>query len=274
MPIHLPILRWQEGQAFRVELSIRPSRLHSQRGWRGTWLMRDVKPVARGCRTRVLLWSLAAALSCFSVAGAEETNRLQVATNALPSSETNIIAVAETNPAPRSVSAQATSAPGDTKDRMGFSSFKIISERNIFNPNRSAGSARNPGAAPAKAPKIESFALLGTLSSEKGRYAFFDGTSAVYKQAVAPAGTIAGYKVSEIEPNQVKLEAQGKKVMLGVGMQMRRQDEGEWRIVSASESAASRIAPSASGGSSNSPSAGDDEVLKKLMQQREQELTK
>jgi hypothetical protein len=115
----------------------------------------------------------------------------------------------------------------------------------------------------------ESFSLVGTMSYEKGTFAFFDGTSAGYRKVLKLADAIAGYKVTNITPNYVKLTSGTNQLELRVGMQMRREDEGEWLLASQAEAYASAAAapnaerPAASGGD-------DNEVLKRLMRQREE----
>ena len=152
-----------------------------------------------------------------------------------------------------------------------FSSFKILTERNIFDPNRSGRSARGSGT-PARQPKVQTFALVGVLTSDKGRVAFFDGSSPDYKKAVNVAGTIASYKVKEIAPNYVKLDLDGKETRLAVGMQMRREDEGEWRPMSGPMASLSPTPTAPAEGAG--PAGEDNDVLRKLMQKREQELNK
>ena len=117
------------------------------------------------------------------------------------------------------------------QSRSDFPSFKTIADRNIFNANRSRGRSGND----AKPRVVESFSLLGTLSYEKGRLAFFDGTSSDYRKTLKPDGTIAGYKIADIALNGVKLEADGKQIDLPVGSQMRREDEGEWQMAAGTE---------------------------------------
>jgi hypothetical protein len=160
--------------------------------------------------------------------------------------------------------------------RLDFPAFKIISDRNIFNPNRSG---RNPNADSTKAPKqvkIDSFALLGTLSYEKGRFAFFDGSSSDYKRALKPADTIAGYKVTEITPSYVKLTGTNNQTInLLVGMQMKRQEEGPWSMGERPEEPVSS-GPAAGSDHSDQhagspPSEAMSDVMKRLMQKREQE---
>jgi hypothetical protein len=126
--------------------------------------------------------------------------------------------------------------------RTEFPSFKMIADRNIFNANRSRGRSGSE----AKPRVVESFALLGTLSYERGRIALFDGTSSDYRKDLKPGATIAGYKIADIAVNGVKLEADGKQIDLRVGSQMRREDEGEWQVAAITES---------SSGSSRSGSA-------------------
>jgi hypothetical protein len=76
--------------------------------------------------------------------------------------------------ASRPVQAEETNAPS----RSDYTSFRIIAERNIFNPNRSGRAGRNATRRePEKRKRVESFALVGTLSYEKGQFAFFDGAS-------------------------------------------------------------------------------------------------
>lgn len=184
------------------------------------------------------------------------------------------------------VCAQVTNSPAaaarpetNYSARLDFSSFKIVADRNIFNSARSARSARS-GGEPQKQAKVDSFSLVGTMTSEKGRFAFFDGTSAEYRKVLKSEGAIAGYKITDIAPARVKLGLDGKEVELRVGMQMRRQDEGEWQQVAQAGSfaASSRATVSTQADSSKAgdPDAGGDEseVLKRLLQKREAEDNK
>jgi len=155
--------------------------------------------------------------------------------------------------------------------QVDFSNFQVISERNIFNPNRTARHKR--GNRPQ--PVADAFSLVGTMSYAKGTFAFFDGTSSNYRKVVQNAGTIAGYKVTDITPSAVKLANGDKQLVMKVGTQMRREEKGAWQLAATSElpvettenADATSVGPSAS----DSDSGGND-VLKRLMKQREQEL--
>ena len=126
-----------------------------------------------------------------------------------------------------------------------------------------------------------SFSLVGTMNYRNGMIAFFDGNDSDYRKVLSPDGVIAGYKVVEITLRGVKLEAAGKPVEMKVGAQMRQESKGEWQLAGSgelpaiaatatNEAAATDETPAASA----APSSADEpnDVLKKLMQQREQEL--
>jgi len=155
--------------------------------------------------------------------------------------------------------------------RLDYQTFKIITDRNIFDPNRSSrATRRTEGPRPAK---IESFALVGTMSYENGTYAFFDGSGSSYRKGVKAGETIAGFKIADISANSVKLQTNGHEIELNVGMQMKKQDEGEWQLSGRAESfGTSSPATTATEKTDGAPGGDESDVLKKLMQKREQEL--
>ena len=112
--------------------------------------------------------------------------------------------------------------------KLDESAFRIISERNIFNANRSGGTVRSTNT--RRPARVESFALVGTMAYEKGTFAFFEGTSSEFTKALKPDGVIAGYKVVDILANAVKLEMDGKITQLPIGSGMRREDQGTWKF--------------------------------------------
>ena len=150
-------------------------------------------------------------------------------------------------------------------------------ERNIFDPNRYAHTPRSRRH--SISPSAPYFSLVGTLSSRNGRLAFFDGNDSDYRKVLSPDGVIAGYKVVEITLRGARLEAGGKPVVMKVGAQMRQQGKGEWQLAdpgelpattTGNETPATDETPAASTASGSGSEPND--VLKKLMQQREQEL--
>ena len=155
-----------------------------------------------------------------------------------------------------------------------YSSFQIITDRNIFNPNRYARS----GHSHYESHEVPTFSLAGTMSYRKGMFAFFNGTSEDYRKALQQGGTIAGYTIAKISFDGVQLQSSGKTNYMKVGAAMRREgaawelaDPGEWGETVAADSASGN--QSSDQTSTNLPSSGEqNNVLKRLMEKREQEL--
>lgn len=184
---------------------------------------------------------------------------------------------------------------GSQAKQIDYSDFRLVTDRNIFNPRRLA---RSNGARPPSQPasRVDAFTLVGTMTYEKGPFAFFEGTSPEYRKVLKPSESIAGYKLTNIAFNSVKLADQTNEIQLAVGMQMRREDQGAWHVSAAAEplpptrsegatagaarpadnSAAPSTAPPSDGGAAGEAAApaaagAADDVLRRLMQRREQE---
>ncbi|HOX57791.1 MAG TPA: hypothetical protein P5205_06200 [Candidatus Paceibacterota bacterium] len=156
---------------------------------------------------------------------------------------------------------------------LDYSAFKIIVERNIFDPNRYPA---RPAGAPTRQPtRVDSLTLVGTMSYDKGTFAFFDGTSSDYKKALKQADLIAGYKVTNILPSSVTLASGTNELKLVVGMQLRREEEGPWRLSGQSQSYAPPATSTATNSAISSPdtasAAPQSEIIKRLMQRRQEE---
>jgi len=171
--------------------------------------------------------------------------------------------------------AGTTNAPAKLSAPPDYASFRVVNDRNIFNASRSGPSRRAERRRPNR---VDSFGLVGIMEYEKGRFAFFDGSSSEYRQTLKPNGTIAGHTVVDIQPDRVRL-AYGTNQLaeLRVGMQMRREEGGAWVVGDSDASFAGSdrdAAPRSSGATGRFeavPSAELDEVVKRLMQQRERE---
>ena len=154
-------------------------------------------------------------------------------------------------------------------------SFKIIRDRNIFDPNRRPGYVVTTNHPPHRV--VDAFALVGTMSYSKGRFAFFNGQSSQYKQVLEPGGNIAGYTVKEVAQDAVTLTANGKDFQMAVGAQMRKVDN-KWQlsghIIEEADVADETNGEAAAVESSALPAgvSGDAAaILKRLMDQRKQE---
>ena len=222
---------------------------------------------------------------------ADATNTLSISVTNSPSeaiinATSNIAAMALTNaPALALVTnlaaistnapASSASASSETKDVVGFDDFKLITQRNIFDPNRRA--PRAPGIRPdenRKPTRIDYLNLVGAMSYEKGRFAFFDGSSSEFRRSLKPGDSIAGYKIASVNNDKVTLQKDDKKIELPIGGQLKREDEGDWRVNSTTESFASSTnsadSANSSGPKSDSSSDETNPILKRLLEARKQ----
>ncbi len=161
---------------------------------------------------------------------------------------------------------------------LDYAAFKVVVDRNIFDPNRYP---HRPGEArvPPKPKSIDSLTLVGTMSYEKGTFAFFDGSSSKYQKALKLTDSIAGYQVINIAPNGVKLASGTNELELSVGAHLRREEDGPWLLSGQSASYVAAPASSSTNAAATSitsaPDAGssgsESEILKRLMQKREKE---
>jgi len=175
--------------------------------------------------------------------------------------------------------AQTKGVPGAT-DYAEFSGF--VTARNIFDPNRQPHYTAAPR--PRKHSHVSSsapaFTLVGTMSYQKGVFAFFNGNDADLKQALPVSGKIAGYTVTQIIPGRVTLESTDKKERLDLKVgDVMNQENGKWALSGTGELPAgtsSAVSPGGGSGSDSSsappsPALGENDVLKRLMELRKKE---
>ncbi len=157
---------------------------------------------------------------------------------------------------------------------LDFKSYAIVISRNIFSPTKEIPRVRTEV---KRVPQIDLISLVGTMSSEKGQVAFFDGTASTFRSAVKLTNVIAGLTLSAISAEQVTLTANGQTFLLRVGNQLRREDQGDWAATDeALPTTSSSPITSGAGSEQTSTVASpgeDNDVLKRLLQKREQELT-
>lgn len=130
-------------------------------------------------------------------------------------------------PAPLPTAHVAVATP-----RQDEAAFRIISERNIFNANRSGG--RVTVANTRRPTRIDHFTLVGTMAYAKGAFAFFEGSSSEFDKVAKANDVIAGHKLVDVLADGVMLEADGKQLELLIGWGMRREDAGVWQVVEVS----------------------------------------
>jgi hypothetical protein len=204
--------------------------------------------------------------------------------------------------------AQSNGVPGPT-DYTQFSTF--VASRNIFDPARvphrgytPKPPSNNRGRGRLQNNSAPAFSLVGTMSYQKGVFAFFDGNNSDLKKVLPVNATIQGYTVLKIAQGRVLLETADKKEQLELKVgDVMRESGGKWEktgagglpygssspgeMISSFNSSTESLPASGSGsdsGSSTSSSSGSDssvvapspalqanEVLKRLMELRKKE---
>lgn len=183
-----------------------------------------------------------------------------------------------------STSPSPSSSRSSEATRVDFNTFRLVTERNIFNASRSGSYSRSPRET-RRPTRVDSLGLVGTMDYEKGTLAFFDGSSSDYRKALKQDASIAGWKLASVSMKGVELTDGTNHFQLKVGMGLRREEEGEWKLNesgdfasgSGGSSGGSGFSASSSGSSSSSshaaaPPSGDQaEMLRKLMERRAKE---
>jgi hypothetical protein len=125
------------------------------------------------------------------------------------------------------ISATAMSAePGAPQT---FEAFKIIVDRNMFDARRSPERPKQTERENTPRASRENLVLVGTMSYEKGDFAFFDGSNADFKKELKTGGRIGGLLVAEIGFAQVRLKSGDQQLELPVGTCLVREKGGPWK---------------------------------------------
>lgn len=195
----------------------------------------------------------------------------------------------------------------DKRDGDSFpslASFKLIQERNIFDPER-----RRPREIrrerPVEPPREESFTLLGTMSYGERILAFFEGTQRDWSGAVELGKEVAGHTLKEVGFDNVLLELKGEILALQVGAGRSKRGDADWETQdrdswkgssggsrsgrSSRSSSSSTFRPARTEGSADAASASADggsdnaadesvidgsasDILKQMMERRRQQV--
>ena len=163
----------------------------------------------------------------------------------------------------------ASAKPVPTVAKGSFDSFRLIGDRNIFDPNRRNRSARSAANEPA-APTGDTIALVGTMDYDQGTYAFFDSSDARYRQVLPAGGKLAEFVVKHVGARSVDLTRDGKVTSLQITQQLHRPDGGEWTVTGASPIPV--VSAAVDGAAAPAIPADASDILKRLMEQRQKQL--
>jgi len=161
-----------------------------------------------------------------------------------------------------------------------------VADRNIFDPERQPrirGESRpTPKPKAVVAADSPEFGLVGIISYPRGTFAFFDGNASEFQKTLQLNAVIAGQNLSLVSPQSVTLLGSNRPpVLLKVGQRLRQDSEGVWQLVTGLGGEGFKRLGSAGGStgtssaSSTTPSEdppGSDEILKRLLKKREQEM--
>ncbi|MEY4387251.1 MAG: hypothetical protein RLY20_2534 [Verrucomicrobiota bacterium] len=210
--------------------------------------------------TQLALAALTSALLCGNLL-ADDTSTTTIAAAAQPAVSnapvtTNLVSAKPPVAAPKSAETKSDSpTPKESKSaaaptKTDYSSFRVVSDKNIFNGNRGSGSGvrftSTRSSTGQRSVMVEWFNLVGTLVTSHGPTAFFDGSATDFQTTLSEGESIAGFKVKEILHAGICLEQGTNTLELAVGSGMRREDQGLWKHSDSGMSFASNSSRSSS----------------------------
>jgi hypothetical protein len=167
-------------------------------------------------------------------------------------------------------------------DESGIDAFSILWERNIFSSTRQAPVKEVVRKEVPPPPVVDEFALVGTLVTDEHAYAFFNGSELDFRGVRMIGEQIAGCTITRVDTEKIVIQLNEEKKEMAVGTGMKRVNQGPWSL-----EAVMQIAPTGDisqnvvdgDTETNSPaveegSAPMNDVLRKLMERRRQELQK
>jgi hypothetical protein len=157
-----------------------------------------------------------------------------------------------------------------------YEAFRTIADRNIFNPNRTGRRERGNDEPTAR---LDTITFVGTMESDHGRLAFFDGSDSSFRKALRVGESVDKFKVAKIGATSVELEREGKPLAVGLGQQLRRPEGADWNLVGADiagreREAMAKAADSAKPDPTAAPviPANASDAVRRLMEARAKQL--
>jgi hypothetical protein len=177
-----------------------------------------------------------------------------------------------------SVSSMAQETP--VLGESGIDSFSLLWERNIFSSTRQAPVREVVREEMPPPPVVDEFALVGTLVTDEHAYAFFNGSDRDYRGVRMIGGQIAGCTITQVDTEKIVIQLNEEKKEMAVGTGMKRVNQGPWsleavmQIVPTGDISQNVVDGSTETSTSTAVegSAPMNDVLRKLMERRRQEL--
>ena len=165
----------------------------------------------------------------------------------------------------------------------GYEAYKVVRTRNIFDPNRKVVRIEAPRPSTPPRPRSSTFTLTGTMVREGKSLAFFGGSRSEFSKVISVGDSVANYKITAIEPAQVELEHEGKKVTLTIGKPFQIEakpgdpEPAEEPAPAPDGTPATSATDGAAPPAPAAPPAGGDaksEILRRMMERRAKEMGK
>jgi hypothetical protein len=177
----------------------------------------------------------------------------------------------------------------------GYNAFRTVRTRNIFDPQRRAMRTETTTTVVSGTRRPSFFALTGAMVTDDRALAFFSGSQSDYNKVLHAGETIADFKIASVSAKGVELARDGKTISLNVGQQIPLEGANagvpgampsELQATAAPSSASftssstnssggrSSSGPGVTPGSSGSTGGDRSEILKRMMERREKEVSK
>ncbi|MEA3211989.1 MAG: hypothetical protein QOE70_5046 [Chthoniobacter sp.] len=180
--------------------------------------------------------------------------------------------------------AEKTAPSPPAKKGSSFDDFHLVRTRNIFDPNRRSTRTDAPPPRASTSPvqtRPNFLALTGTMVSEGRTLAFFSGSRTDYSKIISVGESVADFKVIRITPIQVELQRGDKASVLAVGNQIALEGSSPVPVSTTTSAAPPEGAPAApdapagaTAASAPPPTNDKTEILRRLMERRQKEISK
>ena len=166
-----------------------------------------------------------------------------------------------------------------------YDSFRLVHTRNVFDPDRRP--VRPPGATTTTAPtRADYVALTGIAVDGDKSLAFFSGSRAEFNLVIPANGKVAGATVTKVNPMNIEVERNGRKLVVNVGQTVPLDDKSNPAAAPSEQPAAPAAAASTTTatitGTTASPTAGStpgapavpanlEEVRRRMMEHHNQD---
>jgi hypothetical protein len=178
----------------------------------------------------------------------------------------------------------AGAAEEETRPTGTWEDYRLIIQRNVFDPERRKPVVEQPKPEETPRPVVDEILLVGTLLTDRETYAFFEGSQPDYRTVQTLRSTIADGTITEIAGDRISLVIQGVSLQLPVGNKLIRENQGEWKIstdATLTAASARNVVLESSGTDDREPrsesapteaESSESDLLKQLREKRQREL--